>query len=207
MAKVDFTEVNSDSLISNKIVAQDSDTTLNKEELGITDDTDTDSIVHVYIVFTDGVSIDQGIGIIEETICNDTSLQVSRRDEGSNAIVAVVSGSEAKSIEKLDEVSFIKIDTGAQKTTESNNTNNTTNNTTIEETETTSAELSEVIEEENELEKTEEIEEAEETLSSSEVQENNLDTNVKTVSPVPIFVAVILGVAILIGIILHKANR
>ena len=206
MAKVEFTEVKSDSFIGNQIGAQEADTTISNEDLGLSDDAGDESAGHVYIAFTDGVSIDQGISIIENTIINGHSLQITRRDDNHNGVVAIVTGSEAKSIEKLAEVSFIKIDKGAEKTTDSTGqTTESTQQTQITESETND-EVEETEETKTEETKTEETE-IEETETISEVQENNVDTNVKTVSPTPIVVALILGLAILIGIILHKANR
>ena len=210
MEKVEFTEVTSDSFIGNKIEAQETDTTISKDDLGLSDTAEEEGTVHVYIAFTDGVSIDQGIGIIEDKVCNGQSLQISRRDESSNAVVAIVRGADANSIEKLAEVSFIKIDRGAQKTTKSDDTTSESvqqtveseadNKTTeIEETETSSSADTE------DIEAVDDSDIASET--TAEVLENNVDTNVKTVSPTPIVVALFLGLAILIGIILHKANR
>ena len=210
MEKVEFTEVTSDSFIGNKIEAQETDTTISKDDLGLSDTAEEEGTVHVYIAFTDGVSIDQGIGIIEDKVCNGQSLQISRRDESSNAVVAIVRGADANSIEKLAEVSFIKIDRGAQKTTKSDDTTSESvqqtveseadNKTTeIEETETSSSADTE------DIEAVDDSDIASET--TAEVLENNVDTNVKTVSPTSILVALILGLAILIGIILHRANR
>lgn len=210
MEKVEFTEITSDSFIGNKIEAQETDTTISKDDLGLSDTAEEEGTVHVYIAFTDGVSIDQGIGIIEDKVCNGQSLQISRRDESSNAVVAIVKGADANSIEKLAEVSFIKIDRGAQKTTKSDDTTSESvqqtveseadNKTTeIEETETSSSADTE------DIEAVDDSDIASET--TTEVLENNVDTNVKTVSPTSILVALILGLAILIGIILHRANR
>lgn len=210
MEKVEFTEVTSDSFIGNKIEAQETDTTISKDDLGLSDTAEEEGTVHVYIAFTDGVSINQGIGIIEDKVCNGQSLQISRRDESSNAVVAIVKGADANSIEKLAEVSFIKIDRGAQKTTKSDDTTSESvqqtveseadNKTTeIEETETSSSADTE------DIEAVDDSDIASET--TTEVLENNVDTNVKTVSPTSNLVALILGLAILIGIILHRANR
>lgn len=210
MEKVEFTEVTSDSFIGNKIEAQETDTTISKDDLGLSDTAEEEGTVHVYIAFTDGVSINQGIGIIEDKVCNGQSLQISRRDESSNAVVAIVKGADANSIEKLAEVSFIKIDRGAQKTTKSDDTTSKSvqqtveseadNKTTeIEETETSSSADTE------DIEAVDDSDIASET--TTEVLENNVDTNVKTVSPTSNLVALILGLAILIGIILHRANR
>lgn len=213
MSKVEFTEVTSDSLVGNRIGAQENDTSISKEDLGLVDKVDEESTVHVYIAFTDGVSIDQGIGIIEEKVCKGQSLQITRRDENSNAVVAIVSGADATSIEKLDEVSFIKIDKGAEKTstatdTTSESARQDTKQSLEQVTESEEDNTEKNTEDEAVIEETESDNSDDTTLETiSEVHDNNIDTNVKTVGITPIVIALILGLAIVIGIILHKANR
>lgn len=218
MAQVEFTEVESDSLINNLIQQNDENNIINKEELGQKEDSSVTESQHVYIVFTDGVSIDQGIEIIENKICQGQRLQVTRRDENGNAIVAIVSSADTKSIENLDEVSLVKIDRGAEKTegpsadkvqsasketqtveTQKKESKATSENTTKDETKTNK---NTTIDKEQET--TENI-----TGTNSEVTteiRDNIDTKTKP-GYTPIAIAVFLGVVILFGIILSKTKR
>ncbi|SHI60392.1 hypothetical protein [Pseudobutyrivibrio xylanivorans] len=208
MANVDFTEVTSDSFIEKSIDQQDRDSTINKDDLGLSEDTITEDSVHAYIVFTNEISINQGIAIIEEKVCKGQTLQVNRKDDTSNAIVAVVSNSEAKTIEQLSEVSLVKIDKGAQITNTEGKKDETEETTNLDETQ-------ENIEKEHTKDSSNTESQANESVeddvitseTTAEVQENNLDTSIRPGVNLPIAIAVLLGIVVLIGIFINKSNR
>ncbi|SFN51451.1 hypothetical protein SAMN04487831_101503 [Pseudobutyrivibrio sp. UC1225] len=210
MAKVEFTEVTTDSFVGNNLDKQEQDTTINKYELGISEGTNSDAVVHAYIVFTNDISIDEGIGTIEEKVCNGQTLKVTRRDDSGNAVVAVISQAEAKSIEQLSQVSSVKIDTGVE-TTNTDKKKDATNETVETENKT-----EEKTDEKVEAQETEETSNTDSqsvisnditSETTTEVQDNNLDTSIKTGVTFPIVIAALLAVAILIGIIIKKTNR
>ena len=214
MSKVEFTEVESDSLISNIIQQQDGDTSLTKEELNRNTDQSEGSSQHVYIVFTDGVTIDQGIEAIESKACQGQSIQVTRRDEEGNAIVAIVSSKDTKAIEQLDEVSKVKVDKGAETTddtsvasnqaSQESNQQNFEKKTSSEQEKGEETQLDSESEEDLNSDITENI-----TGTNSEVTaeiRDNIDTNTKP-GYWPIAIIIILGVVILVGIIIRKSKR
>ena len=201
MQKVEFTEVETESLINNLIQQTEGNETVNREELGITEGYSEDSVLHVYIVFKDQVTIQQGIDLIQTQVCKD-GLQVSREDKGGNAIVAIVSGKELKEIEKLDEVSSIKIDTGAE--TQESTTEQDSIDSTVETEETVKEEKEGTKEETTEQTAEETKDQTTETVST--VSDDILDTENKT-GYVPIVTAVLLGVAILLGILFVRKNK
>ena len=207
MEKVEFTEVTSDSFIGNKIEAQETDTTISKDDLGLSDTAEEEGTVHVYIAFTDQVTINQGIQTIESKVCNGNSLQVTREDKTGNAVVAIVSSKEAKAIEKLDEVSFVKIDSGVDTTATIDGENKSQNNNIQNIQQENQNSSKEESQEQTETKLDNSAEDATETTEETTVvSDNNYDTENKT-GYGPIIITVILGVAILLGILFVKRNK
>lgn len=71
---------------------------------------------HAYIVFKKSTGIDEGIAAIESKVLNGEKLDVTRKDETGNAIVAIVSTTQRKQIEKLSEVEKVKVNEKAELT-------------------------------------------------------------------------------------------
>ena len=71
---------------------------------------------HVYVTFNDGVSIEDGIVAIENTVLEGQSLEVTRKDTSGNAVVIVVTTSQRKQIEKLEIVKKVKVNEAANLT-------------------------------------------------------------------------------------------
>ena len=202
MAELDITEVETDSLIKDLIQHPEDEKVVKRDEIELPKEDSTD--LHVYIAFKDQVTIYQGMQVIESQVCGGKSLQVTREDKTGNAIVAIVSGEEAKAIEKLDEVSFIKIDAGANTTTALDNSDdkqttqektnqNTTNKdnskkSTLDKTDTKT---------DNKTETAQEI---------TAVSDNHIDTGNKSIYG-PILVTVVLLVALILGILFVKRNK
>lgn len=65
--------------------------------------------LHVYIVFEDGVSIEDGIKAIENTVLDGEELEVVRKDTTGNAVVAIVTSAQNNEIEQMQEVKTVKI--------------------------------------------------------------------------------------------------
>lgn len=86
---------------------------------GYTDDQE----VHVYIVFADGVSIDEGISAVESGALNGGSLNVLRRDDSGHAVAAVMTYAQEQKAESLRQVDSVKIET--EKQTQSSTAENT----------------------------------------------------------------------------------
>ena len=214
MSKVEFTEVESESLISNIIQKQDEDTSLKEEELSRKADQSEESSQHVYIVFADGVTIDQGIEAVESKVCKGQSLQVTRRDEKGNAIVAIVASEETKAIEQLEEVSKVKIDKGAELTDSTEITSQQSAQETTAQADEKKTSSNQEKGEETELDSESEAELNSDitediTGTNSEVTaeiRDNIDTNTKP-GYLPIAIIVILGVVILLGIVFRKSKR
>ena len=207
MAKLDITEVESDSLLNNLMKQQEEGKIIDRDELGLSDSNNEETDLHVYIAFTDQVTINQGIQTIESQVCNGNSLQVTREDKTGNSVVAIVSSKDVEAIEKLDEVSFVKIDTGVDTTATIDGENKSQNNNVQK------------IQQENQNSSKEESQEqidteikntaddtAETTQETVVVSENNFDTENKT-GYGPILATVIVGVAILLGILFVKRNK
>ena len=207
MAKLDITEVESDSLLNNLMQQQEEGKIIDRDELGLSDSNNEETDLHVYIVFTDKITIKQGVETIETQVCNGNSLQVTREDKTGNAVVAIVSSKDVEAIEKLDEVSFVKIDTGVDTTAtiDEKNKSQTNNiqNTQQESQDSSKEESQEQID--TGLNKTAE-ETAETTQETVVVSENNIDTENKT-GYGPILATVVMGVAILLGILFVKRNK
>lgn len=207
MAKLDITEVESDSLLNNLMQQQEEGKIIDRDELGLSDNNNEETDLHVYIVFTDKIIIKQGVETIETQVCNGNSLQVTREDKTGNAVVAIVSSKDVEAIEKLDEVSFVKIDTGVDTTATINGENksqtNNIRNIQQENQDSSKEESQEQID--TGLNKTAE-ETAETTQETVVVSENNFDTENKT-GYGPILATVVMGVAILLGILFVKRNK
>lgn len=107
MSKVSYTQVgdvDASAAFSGNLIDNDLSATL--------EDT-TDSLEHVYIVFDASVSIDDGVLAIEQKVLNGENLDVVRYDESANAVVAVVTSAARKEIQKLSEVSYVKVNEAA----------------------------------------------------------------------------------------------
>jgi hypothetical protein len=65
--------------------------------------------LHVYIVFEEGVSIEDGIKAIENTVLDGEELEVVRKDTTGNAVVAIVTSAQNNEIEQMQEVKTVKI--------------------------------------------------------------------------------------------------
>ena len=73
------------------------------------DNSDSETVsLHIYIVFSEEISIEDGIKTIESTVLSGDALEVSRSDEAGHAIVAIVSPSRKKQIEDLSIVKKIR---------------------------------------------------------------------------------------------------
>lgn len=70
---------------------------------------------HVYIVFSEETSIDNGIKLIEQQVLGGKKLDVSRIDEKGHAVVAVVSSFDRRQIRSLPEVDRVKVQQPAVK--------------------------------------------------------------------------------------------
>jgi hypothetical protein len=187
MAKLDITEVESDSLLNNLMQQQEEGKIIDRDELGLSDGNNEETDLHVYIAFTDKITIKQGVETIETQVCKGNSLQVTREDKTGNAVVAIVSSKDVEAIEKLDEVSFVKIDSGVDTTA--------TNSSKEESQEQIDTGLNKTADDT-----------AETTQETVVVSENNFDTENKT-GYGPILATVIVGVAILFGILFVKRNK
>ena len=219
MEQVQFQQVDSDILANQISSGTNNDKVINKEELGIGSNDSDDVIQHVYIAFENGVPIDQGVKAIEESVCKGQSLQITRRDETGNGVVALVSGEDAKSIEKLNEVSFVKIDRGAETTKTDAHPQSQTKITddvqvqekageeTIEENQeaTIDETIDETVQETAEAETIEETSDTN-TETAAEVQDKNIDSGNSSIET-PFLLGLFLGVFILIGIIFNKLRR
>lgn len=215
MEQVQFQQVDSDILANQISSGTNNDKVINKEELGIGSNDSDDVIQHVYIAFENGVPIDQGVKAIEESVCKGQSLQITRRDETGNGVVALVSGEDAKAIEKLNEVSFVKIDRGAEttktddhsqsqaKTTDDVQVQEKAGEETIEENQEET--IDETVQETAEAETIEETSDTN-TETAAEVQDKNIDSGNSSIET-PILIGLFLGVFILIGIIFNKLKR
>lgn len=207
MAKLDITEVESDSLLNNLMQQQEEGKIIDRDELGLSDSNNEETDLHVYIAFTDQVTINQGIQTIESQVCNGNSLQVTREDKTGNAVVAIVSSKEAKAIEKLDEVSFVKIDSGVDTTATIDGENKSQNNNIQNIQQENQNSSKEESQEQTETKLDNSAEDATETTEETTVvSDNNYDTENKT-GYGPIIITVILGVAILLGILFVKRNK
>lgn len=70
---------------------------------------------HVYIVFAQDISIDEGVSLIQQSVLRGRTLEVTRRDVTGNAVVAIVTSGERAEIKELDVVIRIKVEVPAIK--------------------------------------------------------------------------------------------
>lgn len=71
---------------------------------------------HVYVVFSENISIENGIKLIEDSVLGGEKLDVTRQDETGHAIVCIVNSAQREAIEKLSEVERVKVETAARPT-------------------------------------------------------------------------------------------
>ena len=64
---------------------------------------------HIYIIFSEDISIEEGIESIEREVLSGDVLRVSRFDVRGHAAVAIVSLSQTRQIERLPEVRRVKV--------------------------------------------------------------------------------------------------
>ncbi len=79
-------------------------------ESGGTSDTGAE---HVYIVFSEEISIENGIEIIKQQVLSGAEPDIRRIDDAGHAAVLVVTTSQRQQIETLDEVVKVKINEAA----------------------------------------------------------------------------------------------
>ncbi len=107
MGKVNFEEVESFEVPG----------ALNGEKIELPSDSFEGSFTHVtehiYIIFSESISIKKGIKAIEDKVLSGKRLDIRRQDETGHGIVAVVSRGERIEIEKLSEVAGLKIEKAA----------------------------------------------------------------------------------------------
>ncbi len=85
------------------------DTTIDLGELGVDTSASEDVTEHVYIVFAEGTSIEDGVALIEKEILGGSALEVRREDTTGNAVVAIVTSSQRQQIEELSIVTRVKV--------------------------------------------------------------------------------------------------
>ena len=105
-----------------KVDAFDVPGALNGEKIELpenSNDADSDVVTeHIYVVFSDDISIENGIELIEDEVLSGEELDVRRQDESGHAIVCVVSSSQRAAISKKDYVLMVKVEGAAVPTTE-----------------------------------------------------------------------------------------
>ncbi len=71
---------------------------------------------HIYVVFSENITIENGIKLIEDSVLSGEKLDVRRQDETGHAIVCVVNSAQRAAIEKLSEVTRVKVESAANPT-------------------------------------------------------------------------------------------
>lgn len=71
-------------------------------------------MVHVYLVFDEETSIEEGIRLVEQQVLSGSKLDVRREDTTGNAVVAVMTREQQQQAEKLPEVESAEIDEAAE---------------------------------------------------------------------------------------------
>ena len=72
--------------------------------------------VRAYIVFAEGITIENGIKAVEAEVLQGEDLDVSRIDKKGHAVVVRISGQHTDAIKKLPEVTRVKIEQPARPT-------------------------------------------------------------------------------------------
>ena len=136
---------------------------LNGEKIELPDNSngaDSDVVTeHIYVVFSDDISIENGIELIEDEVLSGEELDVRRQDESGHAIVCVVNSKQRAAISKKDYVLRVKVEGAAVPMTENSEGD------ASETDESTEAEEPEAVESAEAVESTE----AEESTEASSV--------------------------------------
>lgn len=218
MSKTQFSEVDSTTFDTNSIVEGNirDNQVIDKSELGIEDKGSEPGDAHVYIAFQKEVSIDDGISTIQQQVLQGQTLDVKRRDDAGNAVVAVISNQDIKAIEALDCTSFVKIDKGANITQSQEQAVEEKQNDSTQTTEAASNDDSEAADEALEDdESTTDVEQEQnqpdadqqETIDThTETQQTNIDTNTKKNGSPLIFMGVLI-IAVVVAVLIIRKNR
>lgn len=65
--------------------------------------------IHCYLVFSEDVSVEEGIEIVSQKVSNEQELTIERTDTGGNAIVVILTPKQYKEVSELPEVKSIKV--------------------------------------------------------------------------------------------------
>lgn len=209
MGQVEFSEVE-DSIIKDSMDG-DLNKTIIEKDVENESKNSSNETSHIYISFQKNISLDEGISLIENQILEGQTLNVSRRDETGNAVVAIIDSSYVNSIKQLSQVSFVKIDSGAQvnSTTDSSKSevqtideaedNNEANN--IEETQSDGEALVEA-----KTQKISQVQEDEGLTETTEIPDNKVDTEINPFFT-PIIVSMLIGLAIIFCVLFIRRNK
>lgn len=209
MGKVEFTEVDGTELNSNimgesKIVEKKQDDSLQ-------------GTVHLYIAFKKDVAIGDGVDVIENQITG-ANLEILRKDDTGNAVVALVDSSYVDSISGLAQVDYTKIDNGRSTTVkQESGESGSVSDSAVEgkdnpDTQTVISALDKYSEDENTSEEEADTEDSKEhTISqvneinteTQEVNNSRIEANLDP-SYTPVIVSVLLGLAILFTVLFLK---
>lgn len=209
MGKVEFTEVDGTELNSNimgesKIVEKKQDDSLQ-------------GTVHLYIAFKKDVAIGDGVDAIENQITG-ANIEILRKDDTGNAVVALVDSSYVDSISGLAQVDYTKIDNGRSTTVkQESGESGSVSDSAVEgkdnpDTQTVISALDKYSEDENTSEEEADTEDSKEhTISqvneinteTQEVNNSRIEANLDP-SYTPVIVSVLLGLAILFTVLFLK---
>ena len=209
MGKVEFTEVDGTELNSNimgesKIVEKKQDDSLQ-------------GTVHLYIAFNKDVAIEDGVDAIENQITG-ANLEILRKDDTGNAVVALVDSSYVDSISGLAQVDYTKIDNGRSTTVkQESGESGSVSDSAVEgkdnpDTQTVISAWDKDSEDENTSEEEADTEDSKEhTISqvneinteTQEVNNSRIEANLDP-SYTPVIVSVLLGLAILFTVLFLK---
>lgn len=153
---------------------------VDREELGLMEDVNPETVEHVYIVFTDEVSIADGVAAIEQQVLEGASLEVTRTDEAGHAIVAVITEQQRQGVESMEEIASIRVEEAAttQEMTDAS-TEEPAEETTVSETHT-------------------------EETTGTHVEQPTTVTSTVSVTTISIVVAILLLLIAGAGILLHR---
>ena len=209
MSKVEYSEVDSLNLIENKSLSDDSSKTIDRGELGLQEETSEDSLVHAYIAFEEGVSIEDGIAAIQKQVLKNQTLSVTRKDESGNAIVAIVARGQLHDIANLEQVCWLREEKTAQTTTNDSEaqTQNQVNENQDSQTEESKESADNISTGESAQDTPrEQLGETQQGGTTTEIKEDSIDT---TNNPgyQPIVLGVLLVLAVVLGILYIKRDR
>jgi len=178
------------------------------------------TVEHIYIVFSDDVTIQEGITAIEEQVLSGESLDVSREDESGHAVVAIVTKDQRIEIEQLNVVKRVKVNEAAEVKESGDSSSNASKSTSIQQEDESdvkvSAETTESSTENSAVQNSSAYSTSE--VSAEYIQEENTSTSASTMaygdgtdngnsnSTTPIFAIgiVVIIIAILIVLLARK---